>query len=80
MVNVSSILTMSAMNISTAIYNELHLIDELESNFLIIEKSKNRREELTKALNELEMIGEIGNSIIKYNHLNELITKYKLKL
>ena len=80
MVNVSSILTMSTMNISTTIYNELHLIDELESNFLIIEKSKNRREELTKALNELEMIGEIGNSIIKHNHLNELITKYKLKL
>jgi len=68
------------MNISTTIYNELHLIDELESNFLIIEKSKKRREELTKALNELEMISEIGNSIIKHNHLNELITKYKLKL
>jgi len=43
---------MSTMNIQE-IYNELHLIDEMESNFLITNKSKSRRIQLNKLLTKL---------------------------
>jgi len=40
---------MSTMTIQD-IYNELHLIDEMESNFLITKKSESRRLHLNKLL------------------------------
>ena len=52
MVNVSSILTVTTMNINK-IFNELQLINEFEANFNITPQSKNRREELTNKLQSL---------------------------
>ena len=49
MVNVSSILTVTTMNINK-IFNELQLINEFEANFKITPQSKARREELTNKL------------------------------
>ena len=52
MVNVSSILTVTTMNINK-IFNELQLINEFEANFKITPQSKARREELTNKLQSL---------------------------
>ena len=52
MVNVSSILTVTTMNINK-IFNELQLINEFEANFKITTQSKARREELTNKLQSL---------------------------
>jgi len=52
MVNVSSILTVTTMDINK-IFNELQLINEFEANFKITPQSKARREELTNKLQSL---------------------------
>ena len=52
MVNVSSILTVTTMDINK-IFNELKLINEFEANFNITPQSKARREELTNKLQSL---------------------------
>lgn len=52
MVNVSSILTVTTMDINK-IFNELKLINEFEANFKITPQSKARREELTNKLQSL---------------------------
>ena len=52
MVNVSSILTVTTMDVNK-IFNELKLINEFEANFNITPQSKARREELTNKLKSL---------------------------
>ena len=52
MVDVSSILTVTTMNINK-IFNELQLINEFEANFNITPQSKAKREELTNKLQSL---------------------------
>jgi len=52
MVDVSSILTVTTMDINK-IFNELKLINEFEANFNITPQSKARREELTNKLQSL---------------------------
>ena len=53
MVDVSSILTVTTMDIIALIFNELKLINEFEANFNITPQSKARREELTNKLKSL---------------------------